>query len=145
MSTKAKWALGCVLFFLLIVSLLLIGATLFLLTYAGPVYRIEFSPTASISLSPSPEGDGRTLLPTAVPTTTLAPNLTPTEDDTTTTPISPQLRALLQRLEQETQELRGLVAKHPVEHEFVSREEMKRRMREQFEEEITPEDVRETR
>ncbi len=80
--------------------------------------------------------------PTPAPTA-LAPQSTsgtPPEATPTAT-IPPEILQLLHRLEQETQALRELKAKHPVSYEFVSREEMKARMREDFEEEYSEEDV----
>ena len=72
---------------------------------------------------------------TSIPTTATQAPETPTQappQETDETGLPERLRAIMERIEQEVIEIRGLEPQHPVERVFLSREELRQKLEEDF-------------
>ncbi len=92
------------------------------------------SPTAeATTAAPAPRA-------TSVPTTA-APAASPTAALTATATLDEETLAIMERIEQDVEELRGLHAQQPVEKVIITREELARKVEEDFLEDYSPEEA----
>lgn len=132
------WAL--VLLFLGITCMLYCG----LATVGGVVFFVNQRETASATtgppLSPTFTPNAEATFPPARPTATPAKTSTP---ETSEIPLSPRLLKRMEEIEQEVAEIRSLPPKRPVERKFLTQEELRKIVEEDFFEDMTPESAQE--
>lgn len=106
-------------------------ATLPVLTATSPPQATEEQAVST----PSPAAPQQST-PTSAPAKETTPGSTPT--------VSPRILELMQRVEQQVIEIRGLQPQKPLERRFLTREELRQRVEEDFFADFTPEEARES-